>query len=193
MNERRYCLNVVTSVTDTDYQPLGCCVGLHQKSKFVYKYPIGCCVGLHQKSKFVHKYPEITFNFNRPKIVSIYLFTFFIFIHRIRSYLQTWRDHSGPCAALFSHGTTVVMFSRKCSAGNFISKMGRDPKREKKKKKKKKHGLKWSWSQRSRYRPKFQSSFLYQGYNANLKIQVTRPYFVTWKFFAILCLNLEVN
>ena len=36
------------------------------------------------------------------------------------------------CAALFSHGTQVAMFSRKCRAGISISKtgMGRNPKRK---------------------------------------------------------------
>ena len=38
------------------------------------------------------------------------------------------------CAALFSHGTQVAMFSQKCRAGISISKTGmrRDPKRKKK-------------------------------------------------------------
>ena len=61
-----------------------------------------------------------------------------LFIHRIHSYLQTWAGETIQCAALFSHGTQVAMFTRKCSAGNYISKtgMGRDPKMKKKRKKK---------------------------------------------------------
>ena len=118
--------------------PIGCCVGLHQKSKFVYKYPIGCCVGLHQKSKFVHKYPENYFQL-RPKIVSIYLsiylFTFFIFIHCIRSYLQTWRDHSMRSIVLpWYHGGHVLS---KMQCRQLYLQDGKGSQKGKKKKKKK--------------------------------------------------------
>ena len=75
--------------------------------------------------------------FNRSPTDFIYLiFILFVLFYKPRETIQ--------CETLFSHGTQVAMFSRKCRAGISISKtgMGRNPKRKKKKKKKKKKNIK---------------------------------------------------